>query len=338
MKTYEEMADDVFKKIDIYKKERQERIKYSRRAIVIAAGLFFVTCTIINMGIPAYARKIPYIGKVFSYIQDNLDITGYYSEYAFEVGDTAVNNGVSITLSEVYCDGNNLYISYLIESEKLSELYDGSCADNQLDFSSKMYASSEGIRKKIDQRVGTRGIVGEFLDNDTFAGVETISLFDEDVFPDSFDLSVDINQVGVIKKDQSKKDIIFGSWHFDIKVNVNHEDTRVIYPNVSENGYGIDRVIITPIMITVYTSYPDIYWDNIDYTVDAYSDLSVDENIIQYGVYDHTISEQRIPRCRVGKEFSIYVYERTSLDIDEDTDVRREIEKHAIISTTIKLQ
>ena len=337
MKTYEEMADDVFRKIDRYEKDRKERIKYFRSGAVIAAGLLVAVCTLVNMGAPAYARKIPLIGKVFSYLQDNLDISGYYSEYAYEVGETAENNGVSITLSELYCDGDNLYISYLVESEKLSKLYDESCTDKQLDFESNLYVSSEGMNKKLND-FGARGIEGEFIDNNTFAGIEIISLYDGEVFPDTFNLRIDIDYVGVIKKEQTKKNAIFGPWQFDIKVNVNHEDTKVIYPNVTKGGYGIDKVIVTPVMITVYTSYPNVYQDSINYTVDAYSDISEGEEIIQSGVYGDTTGASKIPRNRVGEEFTIYVYEMDSLGDDEAAGIREDVEKHAIVSTTIKLQ
>lgn len=67
---------------------------------------------------PVLAQKIPFIGKVFEYLQEQLDFSGLYSHYAVDQGDVANSSGLKVTISESYCDGLNLYISYEIKSEK----------------------------------------------------------------------------------------------------------------------------------------------------------------------------------------------------------------------------
>ena len=71
---------------------------------------------ILALGIanPALAAKLP-IGNVFEAIEKNLFFPGNYSQYATSVNETTTSNGVDITLSEILCDGQYLYVTYIVE-------------------------------------------------------------------------------------------------------------------------------------------------------------------------------------------------------------------------------
>ncbi len=86
-----------------------------------------------------------------------------------------------------------------------------------------------------------------------------------------------------------------------------------IHPEVSERGHSIDRIVVPPLLVTIYTSYPDIYLkrDSIDYLVQCFSDKSelpvagngtagatapflyVNDNILSFGVSN--ISSRYLP-------------------------------------------
>ena len=74
---------------------------------------------ILALGIanPALAAKLPIIGNVFEAIEKNLFFPGNYSQYATSVNETTTSNGVDITLSEILCDGQSLYVTYIVENK-----------------------------------------------------------------------------------------------------------------------------------------------------------------------------------------------------------------------------
>ena len=111
-----------------------------------------LSCLVIIFGIihvtnPAMAENIPIIGSVFTYIQDVIDFKGDYKEYATGTDERVQDHGITISMTEAYCDGANLFISYVIESQKKFTEY----SDNQI---SKNQIGYEGITKiKSDDKI-----------------------------------------------------------------------------------------------------------------------------------------------------------------------------------------
>ena len=89
MKTYEEMAESVLRRI------KENEIKRRRRQRKVVTALFAVIASVltaVNIGSPVLARNLPFVGSAFAYVQDNLDFSGLYSKYAYKVGDKAENS------------------------------------------------------------------------------------------------------------------------------------------------------------------------------------------------------------------------------------------------------
>lgn len=333
MKTYEEMADCVLERITVYKKKQKSR-RYLFRCISAILSAFVIVLLIsINLAVPAYARDMPVLGNVFSYVQDNLDFMGIYSKYAFSIGDKSENNNISVTLSEVYCDGNNLFVSYIIESELFGEELLSDCySRNQIGYSATSYYSYSGNAVYLND-LGVTGIEGYFCNNSTFVGVETLSL-NKSEFPETFTLHISIESIDLLGKTPK---IFKGNWNFDIKVNTNKNDCIVYDINRENNGHSIDQIIASPIMLTVYTSYPDLYSGTVRYMVIAYSDLSPDKDITQMGEYSATTGVTKIPRNRIGKFCDIYVIDNDTFKEDERPYTRETVENHAIVSAHVSL-
>lgn len=148
------------------------------------------------------------------------------------------------------------------------------------------------------------------------------------------DANTTIQAIGLYGKDNAQ---ISGEWDFQVNVQSNRENV-VVYNIAKENEqHTIDKVIVTPVMITVYTSYPDLYSGTVRYFVVPYSDLSPNEDVSKMGEYASTSGITKIPRNRVDKWLDIYVCDRDALP-KEKIDTRTNIEQHAIVSYHLELQ
>ena len=90
-------------------------------SFAIAAFLFLGGITVVQ---PVWAREIPFFNSIFEYINEYVTVPGEYGEYASNVLTASEDNGVKINLSEIYCDGENLFISYSVESKKPFSSYE----------------------------------------------------------------------------------------------------------------------------------------------------------------------------------------------------------------------
>ncbi|HCJ14084.1 MAG TPA: hypothetical protein DHV77_02205 [Erysipelotrichaceae bacterium] len=330
MKTCEEMTERVFSRIQEYERRKKEKKQIFYKIGALVAVYFVIFVFALSSVFPVYARRLPFIGEAFAYIQDHLDFMGLYSQYAYHVGDTSKNAGVGITLSEVYCDGENLFISYLLESEKFTALRNGSdYNEKQLLCESKAYYEKDGKKILLNSN-GLTGLEGSFIDNKTFAGVE-IYCMNQEGFPDEFTLDIVFESIGENRK-------ISGKWDFYINVQCNREDVKVYEVGVEKEGHRIDRIVVSPVMISVYTSYPDLYSGTVRYQVHTYSDLSPECDISKMGEYAATSGIDKIPRDRVDKWLDIYVLDSGKV-VEHDKEYMRDvIEKYAIVSYHIDLQ
>ena len=108
--------------------------------------------------------------------------------------------------------------------------------------------------------------------------------------------------------------------------------------NKEANGHTIDKVVVTPIYVTIYTSYPDIYGDTTSYEVRAYTDGYADEDISSQGEYGRTSGITQIPRVRVNNDLHIYVVNGPTLGEDGlSCGTQKVSEEHAIISADITI-
>lgn len=118
------------------KTKRIRKMLVSSISIAAAVLVFCVVCTTNT----AFASKIPLIGRVFVELGESLGFSGNYEEYAKPLDGTTdiektvttantgttgedsafskTRNGMTITLSEVYCNETALYLSIVLESEE----------------------------------------------------------------------------------------------------------------------------------------------------------------------------------------------------------------------------
>lgn len=276
---------------------------FIKKAVTAAAFLLMLLFGFCAMD-PVLASKIPLLGDVFSHIQDQVDVTGSYSDYAQTVGQAVTDSGISVTVSEIYCDGISVYASFVIESRKAFDP-DGSAdySIHQLALDCETCFTDETEKRKLNG-VSPAGLEGEFTNPHTFIGMGTYPLSDG-AFPESFDFCLKITSIGLPGKPGNLYQyMVSGNWEFRIPVIVDPRDVQTCDIYEEQEGHSIDQVISSPIMITVYTSYPDIYEDTLAYRVYVFGDLS-DENIGYSGEYGATRGITRIARATL--DVSLFV-------------------------------
>ena len=86
---------------------------------IVAIAVMIIGIPALGFAFPALAQHIPIIGGIFERIDlHEHDRFVGLADYATVIGQTQVADGVSVTLSEAFFDGQQVYISYLIESDK----------------------------------------------------------------------------------------------------------------------------------------------------------------------------------------------------------------------------
>ena len=181
----------------------EKKISHGRKVarlcggIVAAAAAFSGVC-IVN---PAFAAQIPLVGHVFEELGESLGFSGDFSKYAKPVediqivyeddevtgtdtkpdtnaGDTGnedcsysqTKNGMTVTLSEVYCNDEALYVSLVLHSEdEFPETMNFQDSDTPLInlMRSTMKFSFNDQEKLLDMS----SVDGKMIDDHTYAGV-----------------------------------------------------------------------------------------------------------------------------------------------------------------------
>ena len=315
---------------------RGKRIGKSVRAVCMAAGICLFVLLWFGATYPSAAAKLPIVGGMFRYIQEKLEFGGNYEGYADEVGAVYSNNGVSVTVSEAYCDGNVLVISYKVESKTAFRDYPG-----DLSTSGQMYYNGESVMEENGtltrlEEVGVAGLEGRFLDETTFVGAEMFPLWEES-YPEEFELNVSIFSLGL--QDNKNKEIYWipGNWRFKIPVRVNGENVRTYEINQWNGEYSVDCVKVTPFVTTVYTSYPEEEYEDapFDYMVLAYGSRE-EREISRMGRDDGGRGVTMIPTEEIGDRLDIYAVDVRGWSTDRC--VKEEFEKEALVHTVIDLE
>lgn len=191
----QDYANDIAKKQKSGKRRKSFYMK-SAAGLVAAAAMFSVVC----ISNPALAEQIPLIGHIFEEIGSSLGFSGDYSKYAEPLSEITVSektaqqseketvaavpvdtdgqysstaDGVTVTLSEVYCNDAALNISMLIESESP---FPESFVDQFGKIGIYIPEAQVVFSYNPETSIPVNKLQGEMLDDCTFAGVLRIDL------------------------------------------------------------------------------------------------------------------------------------------------------------------
>ena len=170
-------------------KKQKMRSRVKKCAVAAAAVAVAGTFVVCN---PVLAAKLPILGHVFEMLQGDYSYEGDYSTVAVPLqGETPVEGngeastqtdsayvkesaGVTVSLSEVYCNDQAIYLAMTMESE---EEFPDTLTDESGKVTMQLETAETYSFNPMVQH-GLRQVEGKMLDKNTFAGIMRIS-FDE---------------------------------------------------------------------------------------------------------------------------------------------------------------
>lgn len=189
------------------KKGKVNNIKQRRRvwpSITAASFAAFILLSSAYVS-PTMARvlsSVPVLDSVFEFAGDRGLVIASQRGLSNEIEQTVTDEGVSLTIKDVYYDGTRLSISYIQESA------------HPKDHLGEFQLKADGqVINFSDSRTG------KLLSETQFAGVMNIAPVEE--LPDSFELSMSLKEVGNVA----------GTWDFEVPVVLSDEDVKTIPVN-----------------------------------------------------------------------------------------------------------
>lgn len=159
------------------KKTAEKKTTHKKQHFFFKACAGFAAAAAVFSGVcitnPAFAAQIPLLGHVFEKLGESLGFSGDFQKYAkVENINSQTANGMTVTLSEVYCNDAALYVSLVIESEDtfpetmnfqdsdtpLINLYDSTLKFSYSEREEQLF----GVANALD---------GKMVDEHTYAGV-----------------------------------------------------------------------------------------------------------------------------------------------------------------------
>ena len=266
------------KEIRIHRRRKDKMRKSDRIKTVLAAA---VTAAVIGIGglgyfNPAFAAKIPLIGKIFEKIEDDVVYSGDYSEKgtvltsedhagSLDTADYTVSDqGITLTASEVYCDGYSIFLTVNIASEDadfthIPKHYTGmNAADDRtaagfyIDGTWNVDGSSpEWLENRFD---------GAAIDSHTFAGMLKIDLAKKHT--GSGELNLNVTGLGydddrmLDAEEISASHWTDGSWNIVIPFEVNTTDVKTIEVGEKKGNITLENVVVSPYQVIVHATTP----------------------------------------------------------------------------------
>lgn len=241
--------------------DKKHWVKYTAAAAAAA-----ITVTTVCFANPAFAAKIPILGEIFKQIQQQTTFSGEYSDKAQVLSKedtdgtvsadaeyTVQDAGVTITASEIYCDGLSVFVTAEIDVEQGG-------LDNipgnimYLQGGWKLSGSPE------ENMLMNNNLEGHIVDDHTFVGMLKLDLEEENLQEGVLELQLsmvgydDRNEMDA--EDISASHKIQGAWSLDLPFTADTEAVQEIPVNKEENGYRLDKVFLSPYQVVTYTAAP----------------------------------------------------------------------------------
>lgn len=244
----------------------------------VAAAVAAAVIGTLGMGYvnPALAAKLPLIGNIFEKVEEDAIYSGDYTDKKIVLTNedhagnlntsdyTVSDQGITLTASEVYCDGYSIFLTVNIESEDadfthIPRHYTGmNAADNRtaagfyIDGTWSVNGTSpEWIENTFD---------GEVIDSNTFAGMLKIDLAKK--YTGSGELNFNVTGLGYDDDRMLDAEEITashwtdGSWNIIIPFEVNATDVKTIEVGETEGNITLEDVVVSPYQVIVHAVTP----------------------------------------------------------------------------------
>lgn len=256
---------ETFSKLPDKQEKQVVRDKFWMKYAATAAAVMIVGTGFCYTN-PILAAKIPFIGKIFTEVQQIVTFSGTFDDKA-EVLNTegsseveiqnpmyiAESDGITITASEVYCDGLSIFLTAEVNMEQggLDNI-----AGNllYLDGSWKIAGDKE------EKMMVNNNLEGKVIDDHTFVGMLKLDLDKADVQNGVCDLQ--LSMIGYDDLDELDAEDISAShkysaeWNLSVPFTVDTEAAKTIEINKESNGYCLRKIFVSPYQVIAYTDVP----------------------------------------------------------------------------------
>ena len=266
------------REIRIHRRRKDKVNKLGKIGKGAAAAVAAVVIGVCGLGYfnPVLAAKIPLVGKIFEKIEDDVTYSGDYTEKGTvltnedhagsldTVDYTVSDKGITLTASEVYCDGYSIFLTVNIESEDadfthIPKHYTGmNVADDRtaagfyIDGTWSVDGSSpEWLENRFE---------GEAVDSHTFAGMLKIDLAKEHT--GSGELNLNVSGRGhdddrmLDAEEITASHWTDGSWNIVVPFEVNGSDVRTIEVGEKKGNITLEDVVVSPYQVIVHATTP----------------------------------------------------------------------------------
>lgn len=266
------------REIRVRRRRKGNMRKFGKIGKAAAAAVAAVVIATLGLGYfnPALAAKIPLIGKIFEKVEDDITYSGDYTDkgtvltnedYAgnLDTPDYSVSDqGITLTASEIYCDGYSIFLTVNIESEEadfthIPEHYTGmTIADNRTAAGFYIGGTWSVDGNSPEQLENT--FEGEVIDSHTFAGMLKVNLAQQ--ISGSGELNLNVNGLGydddrmLDSEEISASHWTDGSWNLVLPFEVNGTDVKTVEVGEKKGNITLEDIVVSPYQVIVHTSTP----------------------------------------------------------------------------------
>ena len=251
------------------RKSTMRKIGIIGKAIAAAAVICIIGIGGLGYFNPVLAARIPLIGGIFEQIEDDIKYSGDYSNRASflpnedstdntDASDySAYDKGITLTASEVYCDGYSVFLTVIVETEdadftKIPKYNNRSAAQFYI-------GGTWSIDGNSLEQLAYAIFEGKVIDSHTFAGLLKMDF--EEKFEGSGELSLNVTSLGYDDATMlDSKDMVShwidGNWNIVFPLEANGNDTKTMTVGETKGNITLEDVIVTPYQVIVHTTTP----------------------------------------------------------------------------------
>ena len=199
---------------------------------------------------PVLAKNIPVIGKTaYGKIADN-------SESVQNPGSEAESNGVTVTISDAYCDGYEMYFTMTATTDNDQV--------NQKDYllpekSQRVYVNGEetGAELSLEKTedgsfVGLGHISAGWLADKTFKDLSTVDIKFTELYAKVENQPEPATYV-------EGENLITGQWNLEFTVDTDTNLLNTYEVNTENNGFTVSKIVKAPASTYLYLEVPEEY-------------------------------------------------------------------------------
>ena len=225
---------------------------------------------------PVLAAKLPLIGKIFEQVAEDATYSGDYADKKtvltnedpagnLDTSDYSVSDqGVTLTASEVYCDGYSIFFTVNIQTEDgdfthIPQHYTGTNATDSRTAAGFYIDGTWSVGESSGERLENT-FEGQVMDSHTFAGMLKVDLTEKAA--GNGRLSLNISGLGydddrmLDSEEISASHQMEGSWNLALPFEVNETDVKTIAVGEKNGNITLDDVVISPYQVIVHATTP----------------------------------------------------------------------------------